>query len=192
MPTDPLYDPTTKPVVTPLAGLADGCDDDEDTENRKRGDIACKHLFEQSVTAILDVRGVHLNSKSNRLKNPESVLRSHEMEKRRKYAAECREERKHFAPFVFSRCGVFGKEAKNILRLIAKTLKVKWDLPYCRTAFFVKSRMSIAILRSTTQIPCGERRPMKVVYEQPAFFHDNSALLGYWSTSCTGPLVACG
>ena len=183
MPTDPLYDPTKKPVVTPLAGLADGSDDDEDPENRKRGDIACKHLFDQGTTAILDVRCVHLNSKSNKLKDPEKVLKSHEMEKRRKYAAECWEERMHFAPFVVSRCGVFGKEATNILRLIAKTLEVKWDLPYSRTAFFVKSRMSIAILRSTTQILYGERKPMKVVHGQPAFFHDNSALLGYWSTS---------
>jgi hypothetical protein len=87
MPTDPLYDPTKKPVVTPLAGLADGGDDDEDPENRKRGDIACKHLFEQGFTAILDVRCVNLIAKSYKLKDPESVLRSHEMEKRRKYAA---------------------------------------------------------------------------------------------------------
>lgn len=50
-------------------------------------------------------------------------------------------------------------------------------------SFFVKSRMSLAILRSTTHVLYGERKILEVRREQPAFFHDNSALLGYWSTS---------
>ena len=70
----------------------------------------------------------------------------------------------------------FGNEATNIIRLIAKTLEVKWDLPYSRDSL---SRAGWTM----SQILYGEGKPMEVVYGQPAFFHDNSALLGYWSTS---------
>ena len=106
-----------------------------------------------------------------------------EKEKRRKHAEECREEGMDFAPFIVSRDGVMGKEAKNILTRLAKTLHQKWNIPFCRTSFFVKSRMSLATLRSTTHALYGERKTLEARYEQPAFFHDNSALLGYWSTS---------
>ena len=126
---------------------------------------------------------INLDTKTRRKKNCDRVLRAAELEKRRKYAEECREEGMDFAPFVVSRDGVLGREAKNILARLAKTLHHKWNIPFCRTSFFVKSRMSLAILRSTTHVLYGERKILEVRKEQPAFFHDNSALLGYWSTS---------
>ena len=131
----------------------------------------------------IDVKVRNLDSKSCRKKNSRRILRAAELEKRRKYAEECHEEGKDFAPFVVSRDGVMGQEAKNLLFLLAKTLHTNWNIPVNRTSFFVKSRVSMAILRSTSHVLYGERKTMEVRYEQPAFFHDNSALLGYWSTS---------
>ena len=147
------------------------------------GGLACRHLFSQGTTAIVDVKVKDLDAKSCRKRNPEKVLRAAELEKRRKYAVECREECKDFAPFVVSRDGMVGREARNLMTRLAKTLHQKWNIPFCRTSFFVKSRMSLAILRSTTHVLYGERKIMEVRREQPAFFHDNSALLGCWSTS---------
>ena len=182
-PHDFHSDDSKRPIATPLRSEVDGAHDDEWPENKKRGDIACRHLFRQGTTAIVDVQVKDLDSKTYRKKNPDKVLRAAELAKRRKYAEECREECKDFAPFIVSRDGLFGREAKNIMTRLAKTLHCKWNIPFCRTSFFVKSRMSLAILRSTTHVLYGERKIMEVRRVQPAFFHDNSALLGYWSTS---------
>ena len=143
---------------------------------------ACKNC-RKGVTAVVDVKVKDLDAKSCRKRNPEKVLRAAELAKRRKDAEECGEECKDFAPFVVSRDGMVGREARNLTTRLAKTLHQKWNIPFSRTSFFVKSRMSLAMLRSTTHVLCGERKIMEVRREQPAFFHDNSALLGYWSTS---------
>ena len=45
---------------------------------------------------------------------------------------------------------------------LAKTLSHKWNIPFCRTFFFIKSRMSLAMLRLTTHVLCGGQKILEV------------------------------
>jgi hypothetical protein len=50
---------------------------------------------------------------------------------------------------MFSMDGLFGKEAKTLLKKLSGLLAKKWDKPYSEVCGYVIARMSIAIVRAT-------------------------------------------
>jgi hypothetical protein len=56
-------------------------------------------LWSKGTDCILDVRMTDLDAKSNKFRNPDKVLATHEREKKKKYLEPCLEQRRHFSPF---------------------------------------------------------------------------------------------
>jgi hypothetical protein len=77
------------------------------------------------------------------------VLAAHVREKKKKYLEPCLKQRRHFSPFVVSTDGLFGKEAKIVLKSLALMLTEKWGKPYSEVCGYVNAGMSIAIVRAT-------------------------------------------
>jgi hypothetical protein len=77
---------------------------------------------------------------------PTKVLLRHEKEKKDKYGALCIKRRRTFTPLVFSVDGLLGKEAK-------------WKRSYSEICGFIRSRLSIALLRFSSRCLKADRNP---------------------------------
>jgi hypothetical protein len=85
----------------------------------------------------------------NRSKDPDKVLATHKQEKKKKYLEACLGQCHHFSPFMVSTDGLFGKEAKTLLKKLPGLLAEKWEKPYSEVCGYVNARMSIAVVRAT-------------------------------------------
>ena len=154
------------------------------TEDEKRADIYVRHFYSQGKATLMDARILDAEAASYRKKPVDVVIASHEREKRRKYARDAAEQRKDFCPFVVTRDGVTGRAAENVMRGIASTLADRWEMHYSRTSYFVRSRMSIAILRSSNHALYGARVYARPKHHEP-MWTDNAAIDCYWSQART-------
>ena len=66
-------------------------------------------------------------------------------------------------PLVYSVDGLACKEARAFEKQVASLLATKWNRSYSEMAGFVKSRMSLAIIRSNTMLLCGSRTSRRFV-----------------------------
>jgi hypothetical protein len=85
------------------------------------------------------------------------VLAAHEQEKKKKYLEACLGQRQKFSPFVVSMNGLFGKEAKTLLKKLSALLSKKWEKPYSEVCSYINAQMSIAIVRATHLCLCGSQ-----------------------------------
>ena len=69
----------------------------------------------------------------------------------------CEERRRDFTPLVYSVDGLACKEARSAERRLGALLASKWDRKYSDVVNFVRTRMSLAIVRSNTLLLRGER-----------------------------------
>ena len=74
-----------------------------------------------------------------------------------KYLEACRERRRHFIPIAYSVDGMAGKEARAAERRLASILASKWDRHYSEMVCFVKTRMSLSIVRSISVLMHSSR-----------------------------------
>jgi hypothetical protein len=137
-------EPTVREATTSSEGL--------------RADISVRGVYESQVEASLDIRVTDTDAESFKLKSVLQVLKTHETEKKRKYKKACDERRWHFTPFVCSVDGALGKEAAGFLKRLAHKLAVKWHSSYSVVMGFVRSRLSLAILRATNLCIRGSRK----------------------------------
>jgi hypothetical protein len=124
-----------------------------------RGDLAVHGFWTKSQTAIFDVRITDTDQPSNRNTDPAKVLLRHEKEKKDKYGALCIARRRTFTPLVFSIDGLLGKEAKAASKRLASILAGKWKRSYSELCGFVRSRLSIALIRSSSRCLRADRNP---------------------------------
>jgi hypothetical protein len=124
-----------------------------------RGDLAVHGFWTRGQTAIFDVRITDTDQPSNRNTAPTNVLLRHEKEKKDKYGALCIERRRTFTPLVFSVDGLLGKEAKAASKRLATSLASKWKRSYSEICGFIRSRLSIALLRSSSRCLRADRNP---------------------------------
>ena len=85
------------------------------------------------------------------------VLEKAAKRKKDKYLEACRERRRDFIPMAYSMDGLAGKEARAAEKRLASLLASKWDRPYSEMACFVKTRMSLSIVRSISMLLRGCR-----------------------------------
>ena len=123
----------------------------------ERADILVQSYWKRGYDCLFDVRITDTDAPSYRDVAPESVLRSQERAKKRKYLEPCLERRRHFTPLVFSVDGLRGTEADAALQRLASLLAGKWGQNYSQTCQFVRSRMSVALVRGTTMCLRGQR-----------------------------------
>ena len=128
-------------------------------ENEIRGDLAVHGFWKRGTTAIFDIRVTDLDNPSQRGLEPSRVLARHEAEKKRKYSHHCERQRRHFTPLVFSVDGLLGKECAAAQKCLASKLASKWKRTYSEVCGFVRSRMSIALVRSASRCLRWDRNP---------------------------------
>jgi hypothetical protein len=124
-----------------------------------RGDLAVHGFWAKGQTAIFDVRITDTDQPSNRKIDPSKVLLRHEKEKKNKYVDLCIARRRTFTPLVFSVDGLQGKEATAASKRLATCLASKWKRSYSEICGFVRSRLSIALVRSSSRCLRGDRNP---------------------------------
>jgi len=90
-------------------------------------------------------------------RTPESVLRSAEVEKKKKYVDPCLKQRLHFTPIVVSCEGMLCREVDIFLKNLAKKLVKKWEQPCSRTIAFIRTIFAILMVRANNRCIRGSR-----------------------------------
>jgi hypothetical protein len=124
-----------------------------------RGDLAVHGFWTKGQTAIFDVRITDTDQPTNRHSAPSKVLLRHEKEKKKKYGDLCIAKRQTFTPLVFSIDGLHGKEATAASKRLASSLAAKWKRSYSEICGYVRSRISIALIRSSSRCLRADRTP---------------------------------
>jgi len=124
-----------------------------------RGDVAAHGFWRRGATTIFDVRITDTDAPTYRSRDPAKVLAAHEKEKKDKYLADCLARRRHFTPLVFSVDGLRGVEATAAGNRLAVMLSAKWNRSYSDVCGYVRSRLAIALARTTSLCLRGARDP---------------------------------
>jgi hypothetical protein len=149
-----------------LDALADAPSGEEDTlaaptdqtpPTGKHGDAGVHGFWLRGHTTIFDVRITDIQSCSYRNKDYQKVLKQQEKEKKNQYLCPCLEMRKDFTPLVYLVDGIAGREAKNAEKLLAYHLLEKWHKPLLQMVYYVRIRMSIAVVCANSLLIRGSR-----------------------------------
>ena len=173
-----------EPLITPgrMIELDSTCcttpNPDAHTVAEDRGGVLMRGFWERGTGCIFGVRVAGLDAPSQRHQVASKVLANHEKQKKRKYLESCSKQRRHFTPFVVSTDGMLGREANHTLKHLARMLSRKWHKPYSQVCGYVKSRMSIAIVRATHQCLRGSRIPTQSISRRP-LWEDGAGLSLY-------------
>ena len=90
------------------------------------------------------------------------ILERHAKEKKDKYETAYLDRRRDFTPLVYSVDGMASKDARTAERRIAWLLAKKWSRTYSDMANFIRTRMSLTVVRSNTLLLIGNRTsPMR-------------------------------
>ena len=92
------------------------------------------------------------------------------------YLEACLQQRRHFPPFVASVDGLLVVEATDTLKRIAIRLATKWWQSYSKTFGYVKSRVSITLVRATHRCLRGSRVPAHQISVQRPQWEDGAGL----------------
>ena len=124
-----------------------------------RGDVAAHGFWERGTTCIFDIRITDTDAPSYRGRDPAKVLATAEKEKKDKHLDGCLERRRHFTPLVLSVDGMRANEATAATKRLAVLLSKKWKRQYSELCSFIRSRLAIALARSTSRCLRGSRDP---------------------------------
>jgi hypothetical protein len=116
-----------------------------------RGDVAAHGFWNRGTTAIFDIRISDTDAKSFRNQDPGKVLERQATAKKTKYLAACLEARRHFTPLVFSVDGLRAKETVAASKHLARLLSEKWKKPYSQVVGLIRSRLTVALVRSASR-----------------------------------------
>ena len=122
-----------------------------------RGDVSVHGFWTRQRNAIFDIRITNTDSKSYGNCSSENILERHAREKKADYEEACLEKRRDFSPLVYSVDGMPCKEARAAEKRMATMLAKKWHRPYPEMCCYVRTRMSLAVVRSTTMLLRGDR-----------------------------------
>ena len=124
-----------------------------------RGNVAVHGLWKKQETCVLDIRITDTDAKSYSGSSLRKVLEKAAKAKKDKYLDACLERRRSFVPLVYSVDGMACKEARAFEKRVASLLASKLDRRYSEMVGFVRSRMSLAIVRSNTLLLRGSMVP---------------------------------
>jgi hypothetical protein len=139
---------------------------DQSSPPGKCGDAGAHGFWQPGRTPIFDVHIMDTQSHSYWNKDYQKVLVQQEKEKKNQYLCPCLEMRKDFTPLVYSVDGIAGREAKNAEKRLAYHLLEKWHKPLPQMVYYVRIRMSIAVVRANSLLIHGSRgrqRPCRPV-----------------------------
>jgi hypothetical protein len=113
-----------------------------------RGDIGVHGFWRRGAAAIFDVCVTDTDAPYHH-----KILAKNEKEKKDKYVDACLARRGTFTPLVF------GTEASAATKKLASRLSAEWKRTYSEVCGFVRSRLSITLVRTTSMCLRGSRDP---------------------------------
>jgi hypothetical protein len=122
-----------------------------------RGDVLANGFWERQRACVFDVRITNTDSTCYGNTASDKILERHARAKMGDYEEACLEKRRDFTPLVYSVDGMACKAAKAAEKRLASLLAKKWHCPYPMMCRYVKNRMSLAVVRSTTLLLRGDR-----------------------------------
>ena len=125
-----------------------------------RGDTSAHGFWRRGTTAIFDARVTDTDAPSYRGTAPIKVLEAQERRKKDQYLEPCLARRRSFTPLVFSVDGMRAPEATAACKRVAALLALKWHRPYSVVAGYVRSRLSIALVRASNRCLRSDRNPI--------------------------------
>ncbi len=96
----------------------------------------------------------------------------------KKYFQNCLKMRKDFTPMVYSVDGIAGREARNAEKRLATHLAGKWNREYSQMVYYVRVRITIAVVHADSLLIRGSRDPQRP--RHPLI--PDGAALGDWRT----------
>ena len=132
-------------------------------EDDSRLDVKAKGFYRQGQTAFLHIRIAHLNAESNKNLSTDKILARHENEKKKAYNNRRVLEIEHgsFTPLVFGSNGAMGRECAIYHKLLAQKISLKEDKPYSIVMSWIRTKLSISLIKSALLCLRGSRRPFK-------------------------------
>ena len=134
----------------------------------QKGDLLICDLWKNGTNSVQDMHVVNAYAKSHLAKTPEKCLQEADRAKKKMYLEAFLQLRQHFSLFIAFINGLMGVEAMAALKMIASRLATKWQQPYSVTCGYVKSRVTITLVRATHRCIQGYRVPAhKISVQRP-------------------------
>ena len=128
-----------------------------------RLDVRARGFWRDGQNAYFDIRITNVDSVSQENVPLKSVLRKHEMEKKRNYNRRVMEvEHGTFTPLVFSTSGVMAHECSIFHKTLAEKLAEKRNERYEEVVRYLRVKFSFLALKSTLLCLRGSRTVAKV------------------------------
>ena len=147
-------------------------------ETDLEGDKGIRGFWKHGRECIFDIRITNTESRSHRNKDPLKCLAAQEKTKKGKYETACHEQRKDFTPLVYSIDGMAGPATRAAERRMASRLAWKWKREYSEMVGYVRTRMSLAVVRSNTLMWRGSRTRRRAHHG----FIENGGAMHLWQT----------
>ena len=148
--------------------------------NSDRGGTLIRCFWSRDADYTADTRACGANQLSHESRASEAVIKSVEINKKRKCLGLCLEQRRHFTPFVASCEGMMGKEAGAFVHRLAQRLSKKWHRPHSRTVGFIRLRFAISLVRAKNRCLRGSRTMTNSISRRIDL--EDGAGLGLYST----------
>ena len=123
-----------------------------------RLDIRARGFWRSGQNAYFDVRVTNADCSSQQNMSIKSILRKHELDKKRGYNRRVMEvEHGSFTPLIFTTTGVMGHECAKFHKTLAEKISQKQDERYSDVVRYVRSKLSHMSLKSTLICLRGSR-----------------------------------
>ena len=112
-----------------------------------RADVSAHDFWKRGTTAMFYFRIVNLDAGSYLCMTPAKTLEKADKQNKDLYLQACLEHGSTFTPMVYSADGIPGSEALATQKILTVLLSYKLKQEYSEMCGFVKSMMSLAIVR---------------------------------------------
>ncbi len=128
------------------------------SDDELRADISMRGFWQRQQRAFVDVRVFYPFAQSYRNQSLNSLMKSMENLKKRKYNSRILDsEHGSFTPLVFSSNGGMSQETKRFFSRLSELVSEKHNLPFSTTAAWIKRKLAFSLIRSAVICIRGSR-----------------------------------
>ena len=126
--------------------------------SKRRPDIRTRGFWRAGQNAFFDVRVTNADCASQASTTIQSVLRKHELEKKRQYNQRVIEiEHGTFTPLVFTTYGAMGHECVKFHKVLAEKMSIKNGEKYDDIMRYIRVKISFLVMKATLLCLRGSR-----------------------------------
>jgi len=126
-------------------------------------DLGVRGVWQPQCDALFDICVVDTDAPSYLSRTIPSILKNAEGQKKQKYHAACDIRRASFTPIVVTTDGIFGMEAKIFIKRLSERLSHKWNKSYSEISYWLRVRLSFAVLRASEFCVRGSRQKWRCI-----------------------------